>query len=37
MDFLIHNTNNYIFQPHVKGVKMHPLGFYKLNNIWLDR
>ena len=35
--FLFHNTNNYICQPHVKGAKMHPLGFYKLNNIWLDR
>lgn len=34
--FLFHNTNNYICKPHVKGAKMHPLGFYKINNIWLD-
>jgi ABC-type transport system substrate-binding protein len=34
--FLFHNTNNYVYQPHIKGTKMHPLGFYRLNNIWID-
>ncbi|MBB6214202.1 ABC-type transport system substrate-binding protein [Anaerosolibacter carboniphilus] len=34
--FLFHNTNDYVFKPHVKGVKIHPLGFYKLNNMWID-
>jgi len=34
--FLFYNTNNYVFKPYVKGAKLHPLGFYKLNNIWLD-
>jgi len=34
--FLFYNTNNYVFQSHVKGAKLHPLGFYRLNNIWLD-
>ena len=35
--FLYHTTNNYICQPYIKGAKMHPIGFYKFNDIWIDK
>ncbi|ABR47891.1 methyl-accepting chemotaxis sensory transducer [Alkaliphilus metalliredigens QYMF] len=35
--FLYHMTNNYIYQPYVKGAKIHPIGFYRFNHIWLDQ
>ncbi|MCC5911132.1 MAG: hypothetical protein JJT76_11915 [Clostridiaceae bacterium] len=33
---LYHTSNSYIFNSFIKGVKIHPIGFFRFNNIWLD-
>lgn len=34
--FLYYLTNNYVIQPHIKGAKMHPIGFYRFDQIWIE-
>lgn len=34
--FMYHITNNYVHGARVKGAKMHPIGFYRFNDIWVE-
>lgn len=34
--FLYYLTNNYVIQPQIKGAKMHPIGFYRFDQIWIE-
>lgn len=34
--FMYHITNNYVYSPRTKGARMHPIGFYRFNDIWVE-
>ena len=34
--FLYHRKDKYIYQSRIKGAQMHPIGFFRFDNIWID-
>lgn len=34
--FMYHITNNYVYGPRLKGARMHPIGFYRFNDMWVE-